>query len=216
MSLVAEFSRIEASLPEDWTEARLALVAAEEGECARSAALLGPANPVRRGRRVRVYTSRRGPGMRPDALRRLLARLDEEGIDAKLELEPVSTRREAPPGPKEKREALAGAWEARVAGLPGDWSDLYLDLALTSTDHLEPAALLLAPVNPARYGGELGFRFRCARRFGYGASPGMVKRCLERLDEAGIRGEIRILRALSDTQPVGTQGPVWLVGGRSV
>jgi hypothetical protein len=44
----------------------------------------------------------------------------------------------------------------------------------------------------------------------------MVHRCLERLDEEGIRGRVRILRALSDTQPVGTQGPVWRVGGRSV
>jgi len=216
VSLVAQLSRIEASLPDDWSEARLALTVEEEGDCARAAALLGPANPLRRGKRIRVYTARRGSGMPPDALRRLLARIDAEGIDGKLELEPVSTRRAEPRPPEEKRAALADAWEELIAGLPDDWSDLYVELELTSTDHLEPAALLMAPVNPARYGGELAFRFRCARRFGYGASPGMVKRCMERLDEAGIPGRIRILRALSDTQPVGTQGPVWYVGGRSV
>ena len=44
----------------------------------------------------------------------------------------------------------------------------------------------------------------------------MTRRCLERLDEAGIRGELRILRVLSDTQPVATQGPVWYVGGKAV
>jgi hypothetical protein len=44
----------------------------------------------------------------------------------------------------------------------------------------------------------------------------MVSRCLERCDEEGITGEVEILRALSDTFPVGTQGPVWYVGGRSV
>ena len=44
----------------------------------------------------------------------------------------------------------------------------------------------------------------------------MVRRCLERMDEEGIRGEARILRALSDTQPWSTQGPVWYVGGKSV
>jgi hypothetical protein len=44
----------------------------------------------------------------------------------------------------------------------------------------------------------------------------MVRTCLGRLDEAAIRGEVRILRALSDTRPVGTQGPVWYVEGRSV
>ena len=44
----------------------------------------------------------------------------------------------------------------------------------------------------------------------------MAARCLERCDEEGITGELEILRVLSDTHPVGTQGPVWLVGGRSV
>jgi len=60
------------------------------------------------------------------------------------------------------------------------------------------------------------YRFRVARRFGYGASPEMFRRCLERLDGEGIGGTLRILHALSDTKPVSTQGPVWYVGGRSV
>ena len=44
----------------------------------------------------------------------------------------------------------------------------------------------------------------------------MAERCLERCDAAGIRGSVRILQALSDTKLVGTQGPVWLVGGKTV
>jgi hypothetical protein len=44
----------------------------------------------------------------------------------------------------------------------------------------------------------------------------MTRRCFERLDEEGIRGRVTVLRALSDTRPVQTQGPVWYVGGRSV
>jgi len=44
----------------------------------------------------------------------------------------------------------------------------------------------------------------------------MTRRCFERLDEEGIRGRVAVLRALSDTRPVQTQGPVWYVGGRSV
>ena len=44
----------------------------------------------------------------------------------------------------------------------------------------------------------------------------MARRCMERLDHAGIPGEVRVLRALSDTHPVGTQGPVWYVGGKAV
>jgi hypothetical protein len=71
-------------------------------------------------------------------------------------------------------------------------------------------------VNPSRYGGATGLRFRCARFFGYGVSAEMAARCLQRCDEDGITGEVQILRALSDTDPVSTQGPVWLVGGRSV
>ena len=55
-----------------------------------------------------------------------------------------------------------------------------------------------------------------ARRFGYGAAPNMTRRCLERVDEEQIFGELRILRVLSDTHPVATQGPVWYLDGRSV
>ena len=65
-------------------------------------------------------------------------------------------------------------------------------------------------------GGKPGFRFRVARRFGYGVSAEMARRCLERLDEEGIRGVVRVLWALSDTEPVQTQGPVWYAEGRSV
>jgi hypothetical protein len=59
-------------------------------------------------------------------------------------------------------------------------------------------------------------RFRCAHHFGYGASAEMTARCLERCDEKGLTGEVEILRVLSDSYPVGSQGPVWLDGGRSV
>jgi hypothetical protein len=62
----------------------------------------------------------------------------------------------------------------------------------------------------------LAFRFRAARRFGYGASPEMTRRCFERLDAESIRGTVRIEWALSDTRPVYTQGPVWYAGGRAV
>jgi len=44
----------------------------------------------------------------------------------------------------------------------------------------------------------------------------MATRCLERCEEGGLTGEVEILRVLSDTNPVGTQGPVWLVDGRVV
>jgi hypothetical protein len=42
----------------------------------------------------------------------------------------------------------------------------------------------------------------------------MARRCFERVDEDGIEAVTRVLRVLSDTDMVATQGPVWLVGGK--
>ena len=51
---------------------------------------------------------------------------------------------------------------------------------------------------------------------GYGAPPGLARRCLERMDAEGITGMVRVVDALSETDNVYTQGPVWRVAGRSV
>jgi hypothetical protein len=213
VSLAQQWQRIQAGLPPDWSDARLALRISDESRLERAAALLGPLQPGRAGRELRFYAARRGAGPAPAAIERALARLDEEGIHGDLEL--ISTG-EATIPEQGARLTLAGSWDAALAALPPDWSDVYAEIELTSSDHLDPAALALAPVNPARYGDTPGFRFRCARMFGYGASPGMVRRCLARLDERGIPGEIRILHALSDTKPVATQGPVWYAGGKVI
>jgi hypothetical protein len=213
VSLVDDFNRIERGLPDDWAEAKLRLALRDEGRCDRAAALLGPANPGRRGNRIRFAAARRGGGLGPDAVRRLLRRLDEEGIAGEVDLVGAS---EAPQAELRKRQSLREEWERAIAALPRDWSDVYAEVRLDSTDYVERAALMLAPVNPSRYGGRTGLRFRCARTFGYGVSAEMAARCLERCDEEGITGHVEILRALSDTYPVATQGPVWYVGGRSV
>jgi hypothetical protein len=213
VALLDQWKEIEARLPDDWASASLSLTIEDDADCDRAAFLLGPANPGRRGKQVSFRAGRGGTGPSPNLVRRLVARLDAERIDGRLELLGVDER---PQVPETVRPSHAGAWEEELARLPPDWSDLYCEVRLTSTDYLEPAALLMAPLNPARYGGETGFRFRVARSFGYGASPEMTRRCLERLDEAGIPGTLRILRVLADTHPNQTQGPVWYVGGRSV
>jgi hypothetical protein len=215
VSLVDQWRAIERSLPEGWGDARLRLTVAEEGQCERAAALLGPVNPGRRGRVISFFTARRGAGSSPELVSRLLQRLDREGIDGQLELV-GSDRPAAEIAGVALWRPFAEAWDEQIAVLPDDWSDLYAEADLYSSDYLERTALLLAPLNPARYGGKPGFRFRVARRFGYGASPEMAQRCFERLDEEGIRGEVRVLHALSDTRPVQTQGPVWYLGGRGV
>ena len=214
MKLVERFSELERDLPVDWAEARFALTVADDARCDRAAALLGPANPGRLGKRIRFTAARRGAGVGPEAVRRLLRRLDSEGITGELEL--VGAREAEAHEPLRRRVRLRDQWKQELSALPSDWSDLYAEVRFDSTDYVERAALLLSPVNPSRYGGAATLRFRCAHHFGYGVSPEMATRCFERCDTDGITGELQILRVLSDSNPVGTQGPVWLVGGRSV
>ena len=214
VSLVDQWQEILAGLPENWADARLRLTV-EGDDAAKAAANLGPLNPAQRGNMVRFYVSRRGAGASPALVERLLARIDQGRIRGTLELVGAGETTE-PAAVELRRATLAATWDAELAALPPDWSDLYAEVELVSSDWLERAALLMAPVNPARYGGTPGFRFRVARLFGYGASPEMTRRCLERVDQEQIGGRLRILRVLSDTKPVYTQGPVWYVGGRSV
>src|SRR5205814_10446870 len=54
--------------------------------------------------------------------------------------------------PETSRCTLEASWEAELGALPPDWSDVYAEIELASTDYLERAALLLSPVNPSRYG----------------------------------------------------------------
>jgi hypothetical protein len=212
VALVEQWQLIERGLSEYWREARLVLTVHDDRTAARAAAVLAPAGAGRSGRTIHFSVVRGGGGARPEGIRRLLRRLDGERIAAELSLEAAEERAPAAAaGP-----SLATAWDAEVAKLPEDWSDAYVQLDLVSGGDLERAALLIAPVNPSRHDESPSFRFRVARVFGYGASPGMVRRCLERLDREGVRGSVRILHALSDTDPVATQGPVWYVGGRPV
>ena len=209
--LADQWNAIEHGLDPRWSDARLDLRVADPSQLNRAAALLAPAGPGRMGSALRFYTARGGGGVGPEAIRRMLRRMDDERIRGTLELVAAG---EAPPEPTISRASLAAEWDAALEVLPSDWSDLLCELELTSTDHIERAALLTAPVNPIQGTGRPGFHFRCASSFGYGASAGMVRRCLARLDEERIPGEVRVLRALSDTHPVATQGPVWYIGGR--
>jgi hypothetical protein len=213
VKLVEQWNRVESGLDPNWNEARVVLVVADAERCDRAVALLGPANPGRSGTTIRLSAVRRGAGVGPEAIRRMLRRLDAEHIRGKVEL--AGTGHTAP-ALVVTRRTLVDSWDAAVASLPSDWSDLLCQLDLTSTDHLDRAALLAAPINPTRFGEQSGYRFRCARSFGYGASPGMVRRCFDRLDDEHIPGDVQILRALSDTHPNATQGPVWYVNGKAV
>jgi hypothetical protein len=219
MSLVAQWQAIAARLPQGWRELRLRLRLDRKEDVARASALLGAMSPGRSADTINLLVDRHG-AQGVGVLGRLLARLDDHGIPATLEEAAVE---EAPMEEAAEAEAagtrpasLAAAWNGLVAGLPDDWSDLLCLVELRSSDDLGRAALALAPLNPSRQGKAVAFRFRAARRFGYGAAPEMAHRCLERLDEAGIPGRLRLLEALADTRPLLTQGPVFIVDSRAV
>jgi hypothetical protein len=215
MRLAEQWSQIVRGLPSDWAETRLAFTPEDPRQLERAAAILAPLTPGRAGGSLRFVCARRGAGPAPVAVRRALQRLDSERIRGTLELL-ASSAPASVPETAAARPSLAAAWDAELAALPADWSDVYAELELRSTDHLERAALLLAPLNPTRVDNRPAFRFRVASRYGYGASPGMTRRCLERLDEESVPGRVRVLRALSDVRPVATQGTVWYVGGKAV
>jgi hypothetical protein len=210
--LTSDFRAAVDGFPDDWTQARFTLRVANEQDAARAAGLLGGINAARHRESVRFGVSRRGANG-PDVVARALARLDRERIGGELEADATTGTATASAA---RAQSLAVEWDAELAALPADWSDVYGELDLRSTDYVDRAALLLSPLNPARHEKTSAIRFRCAHSFGYGASAEMVRRCLERLDEEGIAGTVRILRALSDTKPWATQGPVWYVGGKAV
>jgi hypothetical protein len=205
-------------LPEDWSEARLVLNVADERQADRAAVILAPLAPGRSGGTFRLAVSAVGGGApSPDALERALARLEQEGIDGRLSLPGTAAFRLSPHVQEPPRKALAAAWDELAAALPEDWSELQLEVEIASSDDVERAALALGPLNPFLHDGvPPAFRFRAARRFGYGAAPEVVRRMLARLDEQGIAGTLRVLRVQSSTAPVLTQGSVWREGGRAI
>ncbi len=210
MRLAERWNHVESGLDPRWTEVTLSLAIHDGTARRRAAALLGPAGPGVTGNEIRFGVSKAGTGIGPEAVRRLLGRIDEEGIVGRVEL--VASRGEAPE-PEGPTRSLAAEWRTALEVLPSDWSDVVVELELDSSADVDRGAVLCAPLNPIQTGVP-GFRFRCASAHGYGASVQMVGRCLARLDEAGITGRIELTSALSDVHPVGTQGATFVVGRR--
>jgi len=214
VSLVGQWRELANGLPSGWRSTGLRLELRDPETADRAAALLGPAQPYRAAPdTLRFSSARDGSATGPDGITRLLARLDEARIGGALAL---GSTDQTPPPPPRGETLLADAWDQALAGLPSDWSDLYGELTLLSSDYVERAAVLCVQMNPRRDGDRAALRFRCARVAGYGVSPEMARRCFERADLEAIRGTVKVLRALSDTDHVATQGPVWYLGGHTV
>jgi len=208
VTVAEQWKALGSKLPDGWARAQLRLELRDKDAADKAAGMLGPTGAYRAAPTVFLFNvARDGTATSPDNLTRLLryvpvGTLSLSGSQAAA---PATVTREV--------EALTSAWDKAIAGLPPDWSDLFAEVQLTSTDFVERSAVLLVQCNPRRDGDRAALRFRCARKVGYGVSPEMARRCLERCDEEKIRGSVVVLRVLSGSRHVATQGPVWLADG---
>jgi hypothetical protein len=86
---------------------------------------------------------------------------------------------------------LAEAFRDVVGSLPGDWTDLELDLRIADEDRYVDAAVLLTQVNAQPYSkADWHWRILVAHRFGHAAAPETVEGTLALLDQQGIEGEM--------------------------
>jgi hypothetical protein len=212
--LVDQWKTLGSELPEAWSSAELELKLEQRSEGELASRLLGPAQPYRPEPGVlRFRVARDGSAPSTDGIQRLLRRIDAERVHGKLTLVSTSTREVVPEAPG---ESLVAAWDRAAQSLPADWSHVLGEIEVRSTDYVDRTSLDCVPMNLRRVGDTNRLRFRAARVFGYGAAPSMIRRCFERCDSDGIKGTVRIVNAVSSSDPVGTQGPVWMTAGTNV
>src|SRR5262249_20184977 len=135
--LVEQWNRVESGLDPRWSDLRLSLRIDADGARERAAALLGPAGPGLSGNTIRFHVMRSGGGIGPEAARRLLGRIDGEGIGGDLTLLGAS---EAEAPAQAARATLTAEWQAALELLPSDWSDIVVELELDSSADLDRGA----------------------------------------------------------------------------
>jgi hypothetical protein len=212
--LVDQWKTLGSDLPREWSSAELELRLEQRSEGELASRLLGPAQPYRPEPGVlRFRVARDGSAPSPDGIQRLLRRIDGERVHGKLTLIGTTARAQHA---EADAQSLVETWEAAERRLPADWSHAFCELELRSTDYVDRASLNCVPMNLRRVGDTNRLQFRAAHTFGYGAAPSMIRRCLERCDADDIKGTVRIIHAVSSSDPVGTQGPVWMAAGTNV
>lgn len=88
---------------------------------------------------------------------------------------------------------LAEDFEAIVAELPPDWTNLQLDVRIFDESRYVEAATVLVQVNAQAHSHhDWHWRLLVAREFGHAAAPESVRGTLELLDEQGIEGELAV------------------------
>lgn len=214
VKLAGQWETMQQGLPLTWSDVTIRITLEDTSDATRALALLTSAQPlVTDDGSIAIRVTRSGEGVSPQMARRALDRLDKKRIHAELTSGEAATAGLRPVVPG---VSLAASWDEALSKLPSDWSDLLGEVELNSSDWIDEGAVHLGPINPRRQGTTLIFQFRSSSKFGYGASIGMVRRCLERCDNAGMSGAVSVVRVLSDTHPVGTQGPVWQIAGKTV
>jgi hypothetical protein len=88
---------------------------------------------------------------------------------------------------------LADDFKRMVDSLPGDWTDLELDLRIADEERYVEAAVMLTACNAQPYSRhDWHWRVPVAHSFGHAASAQAVHGVLAQLDEAGIEGELAL------------------------
>lgn len=89
--------------------------------------------------------------------------------------------------------ALADDFQQALDSLPGDWTDLELDLRIDDESLYVDTAVALSMVNAQPYSkSDWHWRLLVAQHFGHAAAAQTVKGVLEKLDRDGVTGEMRL------------------------
>jgi hypothetical protein len=91
--------------------------------------------------------------------------------------------------------SLAADFQQILDALPPDWTDLEVDLRIEDMSQYVDSAVALSQVNAQVYQHpQKGrhWRLLVAHNFGHAAAAETVKGVLERLDEGGVAGELRV------------------------
>lgn len=91
--------------------------------------------------------------------------------------------------------SLATSFERILETLPSDWTDLEVDMRIEDASQYIDTSVAVSQVNAQVYqhpreGWQ--WRFLVAHSFGHAAAAETVLAVLERLDAAGVKGELRV------------------------
>ena len=89
--------------------------------------------------------------------------------------------------------SLASDFQLILDALPPDWTDLEVDLRIEDESHYIDTAVAVSQVNAQVYShADWHWRLRIAHSFGHAAAAETVRGVLEKLDEQGVSGELRV------------------------